>query len=399
MAKLTQARGVAMTAPTKIVEDKTQLYEVGLKRAARQYVDEYCKIQRRLSKGTVRQHRGAMDLLITVCGDGFPVHTLTATHFTWAMDKAGKGDTPGEKIARVAGLGNHSRARTGRTGLSLNINLSVYRSFIKWAQGERYFSPYLDPLRNFQRAKAVKRTWGDKWTVPFAERDLLLQFAGNNHPRDRAVAAFGLWGGRRTSDIKFMKISDINLDEETFTFNNVKSSRNGIVLPILWPEFMAEIRRWLAWYAGQHGDLDPNWFLFPQRLASTEYFLTEGQPQLHPGWPVDPTKPAYNVGEDMRKALEMLKAPASDHLGMHTLRHSCAVWLLDHEKWDFYDVSLWLDHSSPTVTRQTYTLGSQQVQRLRDAYQNPNREKPDNVFSMFDARRKKLEEMASDETA
>ena len=361
---------------TMIQDTAGQLYEVTLRKAVKEYMDGYCVTERDFKARTIKNHRMALNILIEVCGPDTQLHTLSSTHFQMAMAKARKGDTPVEAIARMGGFGNRSKTRTGRNGLSSNIDLYVYRSFVSWAQRARYYSPYLRPVDGFRPVKAKLTPWGEEWTVPVKDWDTLLAYAGQRHERARFAVAMGLWGGRRESELKAMRVGDIDLDgtPETFRFNNTKSSRDGIKLPIMWSAFMSEIRRYLSWYASQCGELDPEWFLFPRRLSSREYSEGGLPPQMHPGWPVDPTVAAQDISRDVKLALSICNPPTMTGMGSHRLRHTCAVFLLDHEGWALDDVSVWLDHASPQVTKTIYLRGANQVRRLYDTYTNPDRE-------------------------
>lgn len=387
----------------KLVDDDTKLVEIKLKRATAEYL-RMLEAGRRLAAGTRRQHRGTIEIMLTVLGDDLPVWTLNSSHMTAVMRKAETGDTPTERITRLV-TNTHALPRRGRSGVSLNTNVSVLRQFVKWCQGNRYLSPFRDPCQGFRLVKQGKRGEDDKWTVPFDQRDLLIETARDRHHRDAFVAAMGLFGGRRTSDIKHLKIKHIDLEKETFRFDNEKMQRYNITLPILWPKFMKEIRAWLAWYAsrleGPHmnrlmelGELDPEWYLIPRRLSTEENPVTGSKEfRMYPDWPIDPTTPAYNTGTDMAIALELIGAPMDQHPGMHTLRHSCGVWLRDHEKWTVDDIADWLDHSDVRTTKRTYLRGSNVVGRLRERYQTHEEQLPENVVPIG---RKRLAQMAND---
>lgn len=352
------------------VTDDAQLIVTPLGKAVKAYL-EYCASSRQLAKGTVALYRCVLDVMVEVCGPELPVHTLNAQHIAWTLDKARKGDTPAEAVARTTKRPSAHQRRPRGPG-AINVNISVYKTFAQYCQQMRWLSPYRDPCVGVRPTKTavVRQNWV-KWTVPVGDRAILLEMAGKVHPRDRFVVAMGLFGGRRTSDVRDMRVKDIDLDQETFTFTNEKAGGLTRTLPVLWPEFMTEIRLWLAWYASQHGLLDPDWYLIPKRAASYEYWRKEGRPAMDPSWPVNPTEAAWNTGEKVKVALELIGAPVErGGFGMHVLRHSCAVWLLDHLKWDIYDVATWLDHSNVEITKNVYLRGASDVKRLRDKYQN-----------------------------
>lgn len=376
------------------IQDNRDLTVVPLRRAVKEFLD-HCKDIRNLASSTRATYKAALGCLMDVCEPTMDTYLFNETHVQMALAKATRGDTDREYALRRAENPSASR-RTGRSKSSLSIDKAAFRQFQDYCQSRRYLSVYDRPtrlLRNANNRAERSRRQHERWIVPYGQWSTLLDMAGSRHPRDRFVCAMGLYGGRRWSDYKDMRISDIDLTQQTFSFINQKAGGKRVTLPYkLFPEFTREVHRWMGWLGGQFGELDPDWYLIPSRVNPKDLMQFDRfqAPDMRPGWPVVPTQtPTHpTIVNDIHLALELIAAPMDKHLGPHTMRHSCSNWLLDEQKWALEHVSIWLDHSDTATTKQIYLSGAEDGNRLWKIYGNgPTSDEPE--LSPFQVRRAK----------
>lgn len=397
MAKVTSTKGKART--TVKIKDEMDLEVVTLARAVNEFY-QWARLVRGVTNRTIQNYRPCLERLIKVCTPELPAHTLTSAHFGLALKRALTGESKADTIARQI-INPMAKAHSGRDPRSMNVDKSTYRLFVRFLHTHHYLSPYRNPTADLvsTRQAVIESKRLKMYSVPFERRRDILVAAGNYHPRARFICAMGLFGGRRWDDMHDMTIGDIDLDNRdgpTFTFINHKTGGERIMLPIVFPEFETEIRTWLAWYAGQldainnlYGErfteLDPNWYLIPRRAAAEEVSYDRCGPgiTLDDNWPIAPRdmSSAKSARSDARIALETIGAPMETRMGNHTLRHSCAEWLIEVEQWPIYDVKAWLAHGS-VLTTQIYTKGSEDMRRLRKRYGGGTRPPVDEVGNL-----------------
>jgi integrase len=363
-----------MTARRRIADEHTgTVVEVSLAAAVQEFL-RWCKTVRNAAPSTIANHRMVLDILLTVTGEGLYAHQLSPTHIAMALQRASTGETKAETIQRQIRNPN-AKPRTPRRGRTLNKDKSTYNTFVRFLRIHEYLSPFVDPVAGLRYSpNKVPVRQSINYVVPHDKWEGLLKLAGDRHPRDRIIVAMGLYGGRRWSDMANMLIRDINLDDQTFTFRNTKGGGREVTLPILWPEFAAEIRRWLSWYAAsQRMNWDEDWYFIPRRLQTREAGRDGKEAAAFGSWPIDPTQPTPRkmALRDVKFALEVIGAPM-EGTGPHLLRHSCADWLLTDQEWDIYDVQKYLDHESVTTT-QGYVEHGRTVERLRGRYGDPTK--------------------------
>lgn len=374
VAKVTRRRGKIMTARQRIPDEHAgTVVLIGLGEAVNEFL-RWCRTARNAAASTIANHRMVLDILLTVCEPTMPAHQLSPTHIAMALQRASKGETKAETIRRQIQNPN-AKARTPRQGRTLNKDKSTYNTLCRFLHVSGYLSPFVDPVADLRyTSNKIPVRQPSNYVVPHDQWSALLKLAGDRHPRDRMIVAMGLYGGRRWSDMATMRVGDFNLGDMTFKFRNQKGGGREVTLPILWPEFIDEIRKYFAWYAGmQRMNWDEGWYLIPRRLQTRETGLDAAATASFASWPIDPTSPTPRkmALRDVRFALEVIGAPMNG-TGPHLLRHSCADWLLTDQEWDIYDVQRYLDHES-VATTQVYVEHGRLVARLRDRYGDPTK--------------------------
>lgn len=368
-------REVSVTGAT--VVDERLLKAVSLQRAVSEFLKSSKDVGgygKGLEVETRRSYRVPLERLAAV-EPNLMTHLLNPLHIQAALSSGTRPETDREFALRKA---RNPRAvrRTGRAPGSMNIDNTAYRQFVDWCKAMQYLSPYSNPMHRVKNVpKSILQSQRDekRWLLPYGQRAAYLEAAGARHERDRAMGAFGLYGGRRFSDLKDMRIRDIDLDSQTFRFTNKKAGGVRVELPYsLWPEFVSEVHRWLGALVGQFGELDPDWYLFPTRVETLAGFTFDGAPKMYPGWEMDPENPVTKTSNDtdVHKALAAINAPMDrPGLGHHTLRHSCGNWLENVEYWRRDHIKLWLQHQNMSTTA-IYLSKGDDIKRLRDHYGN-----------------------------
>jgi integrase len=352
-----------------IVDDPHKIRVITLGKAVKEY-EAYAQQHRDYSAGSLRLLRTSLEILVDAVGSNTKVHELTRGHMTVALEKARKGDTPAEAVRRQA---QGKNPRTGRGKGAINLTMSQWRGFIEFCWDESYLSRHVSPCGGFKAAprSALRRAKADPWTIPTEQWGEFLDLCGMRHGRLRMLAALGLFGGRRWSDVKLMQWKHINLDNSRFQFFNDKAG-HWAKLPIVFPELVDEIRRWQAWYIDQEGPLDEEWYVIPARMHTDSLSLrggsgVTGHNQMWPGWPVDPTKFAdEQTPKEFSIIFQAMDAPGK-RLGMHTCRRSCAQRLIDELGWPITDVQTYLDHVNVQTT-EIYTRHNANADLLAERY-------------------------------
>lgn len=210
--------------------------------AIEQFID-YRLVTCGLSKSTVKADRWTLQRLRRQVGNIY-VHNITEEHIrAWVR----------EKQDLSAGAYNHYINRTNK--------------FFEFCRGRGYVPKHHDVMRELQKKKVIRR---ESDRVPVEQFGDLLD-ACDRHPRDRAIVACGLYLFLRQSEVKSLKVGDLNLAEAKLRVV-VHKSKLTDHMPIS-EELDHELRTWLTFYAQEVGQpLDPEWPLFPGLSANTRYF-------------------------------------------------------------------------------------------------------------------------------
>lgn len=253
---------------------------------------------------------------------------------------------------------------TGRTWSigTRNIYLLAMRAFFKWCRTHRYLAVDYDPTEGWKSRPMPKteRTW---LTLPV----LQTLMDATDHARDRAFLAVGIYTFLRASEIVNLRIRDIDTDRSELRVYRIKTQQNDR-LPICL-ELQAELHTWLAYYADDAGELDPDWYLIPSRGPRPMRGI-EGQRRLEPTGEPHPLRPTKPIGRPQR----IVKA-AMGRLGVgkhgdacHVLRRSGARALYENLRDMGHDgaarrVQSMLGHSSLVMTEKYLGLDHERMQR------------------------------------
>jgi integrase len=158
--------------------------------------------------------------------------------------------------------------------LSLNKHKESLDAFFVWAVANRYLAADRNPMAGRRKFKAVPK---DRLLIPASDFPRLLNCAP--HPRDRIVVALGLYLFPRQSEIRSMRIKDVDLERGYVHMKNHKSS-SADDMPVC-TELDEEVRTWLRFYAERvplHPDspLRAGQALPPRRRASRTWAASPG---------------------------------------------------------------------------------------------------------------------------
>jgi integrase len=263
-------------------------------------------------------------------------------------------------------------AQEGGQG-SRNNKLETVRAFLTWADKFRLLRPGFTAAGLLEGYRARKAERQPKHYIPAADFAAALDIAGNRNPCDRAVVALALYTLGRQSELKALRLRDLDLEAGTVRLFRQKRQRNtetGVT-----PELDLEMRDWLAVYAREMGYMSgmamtvehPDWLLVPSRQG------------WNCGYRLQPEQPICAMERVAKRVLTGLgvqgtrEGKSVRHLGegMHTLRRSGARAMLKHlsenlgHQRALVQVSIMLDHEDTKMTLQ-YIGMEQEKDELND---------------------------------
>lgn len=274
---------------------------------------------------TLRADAGALNKLVEAVGDIQP-RNITRRHT--------------EDYVRLVG---------SQSAALYNSRMTSARQFERWLHRERL----IDRTTVLFDYPARSQARPDRHRVPVERFGELLDAAGRRHPRDRALVSVGLYLFLRASEIRHLRLSDVDLEAgELHVY--IQKTDDYDIMPIS-AELDIELRRYLAFYEAQQGPLNPDWYLTPARAShafrnENGWFIKEDRPtNLHPECFL--TKNAAGV---VQLALRDIGFQTKGE-GVHTLRRSGARAYFDSLVSQGYDgalkrVSAMLHHASVTMT-------------------------------------------------
>lgn len=244
----------------------------------------------------------------------------------------------------------------GLKSSTINLHRNNLTHFFKWCQSRRYIPTTVSPMDGIRALKVMPR---EMLRVPASKFGHLLDCA--SHPRDRVILAIALYTFLRQSEIKPLKVGDVNLDDGYLTATIEKTSQRD-QMPVS-VELDRELRSWLTTYGRLVGaSLDPNWFLIPIRSRPQFTGVKGGGfSRVNDYETLTPTRNLARLEGIAQGALERAGYPirnlddSSRHIGMHTLRRSGARARYDWRVEEGYDgalreVQAMLHHSSTAMT-------------------------------------------------
>lgn len=284
-------------------------------------------------------------------GQGFPPNTVAAGRAAMKQFLACTGNI------QMSSLGPHhgemfvsTMLGKGYKPTTHNQRLSLARSFMQWARDRRYLKANQNPMSTtrFLKVEPMPRR-----RVPVHDFDRLLD-AGESTggPQARIIVALGLYLFLRASEVRGVRVGDVDLEAGTVRVWVPKGKRWDTMPVSL--ELDRELRRWLTWYTQDAGELDPEWFLVPARHRPVFGEVRETRT-------LNPTSPVGHTSVKVHDALRAIgwDVRGQDKEGIHTLRRSGArAWFDDLVTRDdpaarddaLRKVAAMLHHKSVTIT-------------------------------------------------
>lgn len=249
---------------------------------------------------------------------------------------------------------------------SKNLIVTILKTFFAYCRRQRWLDRDADPAGDY-RTQAVQKK--EMLRVPVQEFAALLDSA--DHPRNRMLIALGLFLFLRQSEIKAIRIGDVDLVSSEILIRVIKKHDLEDVMRIN-EQLDRELRRYLTWYAETHGDLKNDWYLIPAKNSLHWKQGPDGRLVPDTDSPVVRLRPSCRVNNPERVIQDTLKKMGYPTYwqGCHTLRRSGARAFYDElceRKGDNFAleiVSAMLHHESLTQT-QRY-LGVLPTVRRRD---------------------------------
>lgn len=249
--------------------------------------------------------------------------------------------------------------------------------FFKWCRSYRYMKLDHDPLYGRRPFKVARR---ERMRVPLADFPRLLEVAEAHHPRDRAAVALCLFLMVRQSELRSLRIRDLNLTNTKPTVR-VTIHKTGLEqdMPVT-ARLERELRAWLTAYQEQAGPLQPDWYLIPSKATVTYNDPTTGKLCHERLGKLRPTRPISKPEDIAKRVLEGAGYPLRDAAGkatfegIHTLRRSAARAVFDELTGQGYDGALrrvqsYLHHASSTMTERYLGLELDVEARNREAWE------------------------------
>ena len=242
---------------------------------------------------------------------------------------------------------------------SFNLAISNLRGWLRWMRVRNLVTMDVDMLMaSTGRRKAPPR---ERRRIPLDQFPRLLDAAGDRHPRDRMVVACGLFLFLRASEIRTLRVRDVDLSSGEVQVA-VHKTRDRDIMPIS-AELDAELRRWLAWYGEHYGPLQPDWYLCPAVGATRQPSdMNYADRELAPTSQMCPNMAV------VQQALAAIGWADTAGEGVHCLRRSAARALFDELAAQSFDgamrrVMSLLHHKSQLTTETYLGLSVDKAQR------------------------------------
>ena len=245
-----------------------------------------------------------------------------------------------------------------------NLYLGNLTLFFKYCRRMGWMPKDYDPCEGWENTR-VPRV--QPLQVPAERFADLLAAAGEQHPRDRALVALGLYTFGRSSEIVTMRVDDLDFSRHTVAIFRHKTSQADI-LPMT-SELEAEMLRWLNWYGEAVGGLQGSYYLVPALHQSPMVYnpLTR---LLEPSEAIQRPRPNKMIGHPYMPVQRALSRLGYDtgRTGGHTLRRSGALALFQSLRNTGYDSALrlvgsMLGHADTKMTELYLGIGVERIQR------------------------------------
>lgn len=260
---------------------------------------------------------------------------------------------------------------------SLNNEVATLTNFFDWAARRRYVNVQDNPMMD---RGAFDTDVRPRTLLPVDKFAALLDAA--HGPRDRIVCSFGLYMFLRQSEIKTLRVRDVDLDGGWINLKIHKTKEHDR-MPIS-AELHDELEAWLSFYKRDQRvfALDPDWLLVPAKHKVTQVGIGYRQfaPAPHDRPLLKPTTPMVRIERCVQRALADIGVPLREeghagkpgkslHEGVHTLRASGARAYFDERTAQGYDGVLrelmaMLHHKTASTTE--HYIGITLDKRKRD---------------------------------
>lgn len=224
---------------------------------------------------------------------------------------------------------DHLESTRGNGARTRNARLAAIRSFMRYASVR---DPASLPVA--QRVLAIPTKRVDQPVLGFLTRDEVAAILAapdrgtwNGH-RDAVLLATTYNTGARVSEITGLRVRDVLLDRQTAVHLHGKG-RKERAIP-LWKSTATELRGWL-----RRTTPGPDAPVFPNRT----------------GAPLSRSGVRDRLERAVAVAAQRCPSLQGQHVSPHTLRHSCAMHLLQSGT-DLAVIALWLGHANPATTHQ-----------------------------------------------
>lgn len=141
---------------------------------------------------------------------------------------------------------------------SRNLITTTLKQFFKFCRTRKWMSKDQDPAELYHTKKVPEK---QMLRVPVQDFPRLLDAA--EHPRNRMLVALGLFLFLRASEIKLLRIGDVDLDLGEIAVTVPKTDDADVM--VINQQLDRELRRYLTWYTARHGELRQDWFLIPSK--------------------------------------------------------------------------------------------------------------------------------------
>ena len=222
---------------------------------------------------------------------------------------------------------DHLETERGNGARTRNARLAAVRSFMRYACVR---DPVSLPIA--QRVLAIPSKRFDRPVLGFLTREEVAAILDapdrstwSGH-RDAVLLATTYNTGARVSEITGLRVRDVLLDRQTAVLLHGKG-RKERAIP-LWKSTATELRGWL-----HRTQLGPDAPVFPNRA----------------GAPLSRSGVRDRLERTVATATPTCPSLQGQHVSPHTLRHSCAMHLLQSGT-DLAVIALWLGHADPATT-------------------------------------------------
>jgi site-specific recombinase XerC len=212
----------------------------------------------------------------------------------------------------------------GLEASTLNLRLCTLRAFFRHCTHRKYIAAANDPTTHRRKYRDPGKS---RLRVPVFDFNRLLDSADN--PRDRIVVALGLYLLLRSSEIRLLTISDVDLNGGTMRVVVPKTSKYDD-MPIC-AELDAELRTWLTYYGLHAGrPLRPTDALVPVWKTGKIVRLPDGRVRISKAEGLMADRPYTSPHLAVQAALVSCGYVTRDasgkslREGVHTLRRSAA---------------------------------------------------------------------------